>query len=258
MGPNPIFPGFDPPPFSNGPTTLQLELNQRAILERQAFLAELTLSDPQAELTNLQVCITARDAQGVLQPTHFTITPTVPTALPDLAPGSEPLHQQWLIVPAYLGLTEPTTYTLRGILTFQMGGVTYTVESLPVMILVQPQPQVHLEYFVPKYVRAGEPALLGVRAINRGAGAARNLRIASAYPRVVRQQGEPIAFAMLGTLENGALHPGDLQLDFGDIAPGEVVTGGWMLRFSYHGRFTELIVTCQHLDYQGMALSNLL
>jgi len=256
-GPYPSFPFLDPPPF-HGPSTIQLELSQSAVLERQAFLAELTLSNPQAELTDLEVCITARDAQGVLQPTHFVITPTVPTRLPDLAPGMEPVHQQWLIVPVYQGLTEPTTYTLRATLTFRQGEETYTVESLPAMVLVQPQPEVHLQYFVPRYVRAGEPVLLGVRAINRGAGAARNLHIASTYPRIVSQSGEPISFEMLGTLENGALRPGDMELNFGDIAPGQVVTGGWVMRFSHHGQFTHLGVRCQHLDYQGLALSNIL
>lgn len=182
----------------------------------------------------------------------------MPTALPDLEPGDEPVRQQWTIVPAYPGITEPTTYTLRATLVYTSVGATCVLTSLPEIILVQPQPEVHVEYFLPRYVRANEPVLLGVRAENQGAGAAQNLRIASAYPAIVSQQGQPVDFEMLGTFEDGELQPGDMLLNFGNVEAGSVVTGGWMMRFSYHGRFTELGVRCEHLDYQGMALSNLI
>ena len=63
---------------------------------------------------------------------------------------------------------------------------------------------------------------------------------------------------MVGTYEDGALKSGDYLLNFGDLAAGSVITGGWMLQFSYQGRLTNLSVNCNHQDYQGMALSNLL
>ncbi|HET89968.1 MAG TPA: DUF11 domain-containing protein, partial [Chloroflexi bacterium] len=256
-GKRPSFPSLEPPPFQ-GPTILQLKLNQSAMLERQAFLADLTLSQPQAEMSDLAVRIVARDRDGESQPAHFTITPTVPTALPDVAPGGGPVHQRWTIVPAYLDITEPTTYTLRAALDYTIDGVTYSVVSLPELIVVRPQPEVHLAYFVPEHVRAGAPVLLGVKAENRGHGTARNLRIASARPEIVSQVGRPVGFQMLGAFAGGELHQGDLLLDFGDVAPGETVVGGWMMTFSYHGQFTNLGMRCEHRDYQGMALSNLL
>ena len=251
------FPGLGTPRFDAG-AGIQLKVNQEAVLERQAFLVDLTLANPDIAMTNLSVNIMAYDSAGESQPTHFTITPTTPTALPDLLPGGADVRQQWVIVPAYLDITAPTVYTFRATLSYLVEGVPYILQSLPVDVIVHPQPEVHLTYFVQRYARANEPALLGVLAENRGAGTARNLHIASAYPKLLGQWGKRIDFDLLGTLENGVLQAGDLQLDFGDLAAGEVVSGGWVLSFSEAGYFTDLQVTCQQRDYQGMTLSNLL
>ncbi|MBN2003560.1 MAG: Ig-like domain-containing protein [Anaerolineae bacterium] len=257
-GPHPSFPGLSVPPLNSEYTVIRLAISQKAMLERQAFLATLSLSDPAAPMTGLSISISARDAGGVSRPTHFTITPTVPTAMPDLQPGGDAVSQQWTIVPASLDLTGPAQYSLYATVDFTVDGNTYQVRSLPEVIMVYPQPEVYLEYFVPAFVPAQEWVLLGVRAENRGAGVAKDLRIASAYPQILSQQGPPVSFSMLGTVKNGALAGGSLKLELGDIPPGGVVEGGWALQFSRQGMFKDLGVRCEHLDYQGMALSNLL
>ncbi|MCP4589229.1 MAG: DUF11 domain-containing protein [bacterium] len=257
-GPSPSFPNVESPPFGDGDgsTTVQLKLSQHAVLERQAFLAELALSNVITNLAELSVCITATDSSGVSRPDHFTITPTE-TYVDYLAQGGE-LVRQWTIVPADIDIAEPKTYLLQATIDYKVGDVWHTMTSLPETILVQPQPEVHIEYFMPRYVREGEAFLLGVQARNTGAGTARNLRIATAHPVLENQLEEPVSFTIAGTFENDTVQPGDMLLDFGDLPPSSTVLGGWMIAVSHHGRFTDLKVRCEHLDYKGMALSTLL
>jgi RHS repeat-associated protein/uncharacterized repeat protein (TIGR01451 family) len=256
LGVYPIFPDLEAYVHDEGDAIVKLEVSQNVVLERQAFLATLQVNNGLLPITDMQVSITARDANGESQPTHFTITPTVPTQLGDVAPGGS-VVQLWVIVPAYLDITEPATYTLRATMFYTVAGITQSVTSLPAVVLVQPQPEVHLQYHLPENARAGYPFLLGVTAENRGHGVAHNLRLDSAQPVITDQAEEPVSFHIEGTFEDGATRPGDMLLDFGDLEPGETATGGWMMVTSHHGRFLEWHVVCEHLDYQGMALSNL-
>ena len=245
----------DLPPPQDG--TVTLRLSQDGVLERQAFLATLRLNIGIESVDDLEVRITATDADGRCITDSFTVTPTVPTLFSDLAPGQS-IVQLWTIVPAYLDITEPAAYTLRATLIYTTAEVSHAVTSLPAVVWVYPQPEVHLSYYLPGHARANDPFLLGVRAENKGPGTARNLRIQSSQPEIIDPAEVPVSFHILGTFENGQLHPGDMLLNLGNIEPGKVVTGGWMMATSYHGTFIGLSYRCEHLDYRGMPLSNLI
>jgi uncharacterized repeat protein (TIGR01451 family) len=257
IGPYPYFPGPGAPPQHEGDAIVQMRLSQTMMLERQAFLATLSLNNGVLALDDLKVYITAENDAGESRPNDFTIAPAVPTGFGAQPPGSA-IEQQWVIVPADLDITEPTLYTLQATLAYTIANVFHELPLVPAVILVQPQPEVHISYFVPGFVRADEPFLLGVVAENRGAGTARNLRIQTTQPEIYDQAEEPVSFHLEGTFEGGAVHAGDLLLNFGDVPAGESLVGGWMMVSSHHGRFLDLTARCEHLNYQGMALSNLI
>jgi hypothetical protein len=68
-----------PPVYSYGHQQVRIEINQDVLLEREAFIATLGLTNTFTQsLQNMQVMIVISNATGLVTQ-HFAITPTIPT-----------------------------------------------------------------------------------------------------------------------------------------------------------------------------------
>ncbi|MBM3824808.1 MAG: hypothetical protein FJ404_18330 [Verrucomicrobia bacterium] len=96
------------------------------------------------------------------------------------------------------------------------------------------------------------PYSLGVLIHNRGRGAARNVRITSAQPKIIENsKGLLIDFEILATEVAGQNQTPSLTADFGNVDPGAVAVGRWLLRSSLQGLFIDYQATFEHLDGLG-------
>ena len=104
-------------------------------------------------------------------------------------------------------------YLVGATLNYKIGGDPQTITVTPDSIYVRPLPLLTLDYFLTQEVisddpftpaiEAPEPFTLGVRIKNTGAAIAKNVKIASAQPKIVEnQQGLLINFLITGSYLN--------------------------------------------------------
>ena len=96
------------------------------------------------------------------------------------------------------------------------------------------------------------PFELAVLIQNYGAGEARNLRIESGQPQIIENdKGLLIDFNIIGSELDGEPMQPSLNLNFGNIAPGDTTVGRWFMTSSLLDHFTEYEATFRHLDGLG-------
>ena len=130
------------------------------------------------------------------------------------------------------------------------------------VITVAPSPHLTVAYTLPRSVADGKDARIRVTVQNIGAGLARNLSIESLQPRIVENANNlPIGFTITGssnTADGSTFEPGNLNIQFGDIAPGGTVAGYWTLRAARRGYLIDAEVSkFTHEDYKGVKLDAL-
>ncbi|MRR10713.1 hypothetical protein EG831_11720, partial [bacterium] len=96
------------------------------------------------------------------------------------------------------------------------------------------------------------PYSLAVMVLNKGRGAARDVRIDSAQPKIVENEKGLLAdFKIIATqVETESLQP-SLSVEFGQIEPGTNMIGRWLLTSTILGGFIDYSATFQHLDGLG-------
>src|ERR1035438_1424408 len=96
------------------------------------------------------------------------------------------------------------------------------------------------------------PYSLGVLVQNQGYGVAHDFRITSAQPKIVdNEKGLLINFQIIGAQVGTQPVAPSLTVDFGDLAPGQVQEGRWLLTSSLQGLFVDYSATFQHVDSLG-------
>jgi|GEM_PF-4124500 len=87
---------------------------------------------------------------------------------------------------------------------------------------------------------------------NRGRGLARNFSITSGQPRIVdNAKGLLVNFDIIATEVAGRSLTPSLTANFGDIDPGGVSIGRWLLKSSLQGLFLDYKATLEHEDRFG-------
>jgi RHS repeat-associated protein/uncharacterized repeat protein (TIGR01451 family) len=244
------------PHFKGG--LVYLEIVQRISLEREAFTAKMMLSHAgglPVEDINVDILVTDDDGLSwIVEPGQgvggFLITPTIPTTLTNMVSGTQQAAM-WTLVPDGLNITEPQgrKFYVQAFMSYKVNGVTYNFETQRETITVMPQPFVLIDYFIPRYVWANEPFKIWIMATNLGWGAAKNLKVDSAQPRIVRNDsGLPINFEIIS----------DLLVNFGTLAPGQTETRFWSVVANHDGTFIDFKVACTHANYRGLPLSDLI
>ncbi|CAG0926683.1 partial putative deoxyribonuclease RhsB, partial [Thermoflexales bacterium] len=254
--------GAPPPVYSYGHQQVRIEINQDLLLEREAFIATLGLTNTFTQsLQNMQVMIVISNATGTQVTQHFAITPTLPTTLGDILVG-QGKRSQWTLVPGDLNITDANgqKFYVSAIMSYTVGGESFAIHTLAREITVKPQPKLVLDYYVPGPGAICTQFPLQVKVTNQGYGWARNLKIASAQPRLYdNPSGLLIGFNILSaTLGNQVIPNGSLTIPFGDLAPGEKKEGSWLLQSTLPGHFVEFWADFKHNDYLGLPLSPLI
>ncbi|TDS84591.1 choice-of-anchor U domain-containing protein [Comamonas sp. JUb58] len=266
---------------------VKIVIEQKLSLERQAFdakmvitngLADQKLENVSIELkfldanNNLVIATSDPNAQGA---TFFYRTDQV-TGITNLQNGviapKAVANINWLIIPAAgSGGSNPqgAVYYVGAKVSYTLDGKADSVEVAPESIVVRPQPELVLDYFLPRDVHAddpftpeteaAEPFTLGVRIKNQGAGASHKTKIDTAQPRIVEnRQGLAISFQILGGYVGDQPAGKSLLLDFGDIESGISKMGRWSMVTSLSGKFVEFSASFTHADSLGGAVTSLI
>jgi len=274
---------------------VKIEILQELTLERQAFEASMRITNSldSFALEDISVSVDFRDASG------STITATSDSSASDaaffirlddtqgvsgLASGADGAvahgvidpkgvgEIRWLIIPTAEsgGQTDDgALYFVGATLNYEYGGKRETVQVAPDSIVVKPQPQLTLDYFLTREVVADDaftpelepakPYTLGLRMTNTGYGTASNVQIDSAQPTIVEnEQGLAVDFKILGSYLDGQPASDSLLINFGNIPAREVSVGRWIMESSLSGEFTEFSANFTHADALGGELTSLL
>ncbi|KAF1722232.1 hypothetical protein CSC75_03055 [Pseudoxanthomonas wuyuanensis] len=263
---------------------VKIEIKQELTLERQAFDAEMRITNslPAIPLTHVSVDVKVTDENGV--PVTITTDPNDLTAKffirqtkddtsgSGQVPASSTAVLNWMLIPAPGSAGETPfgkRYLVGATLRYQFGTETHTMELNPDSILVKPMPSLTLDYFLTRdiiaddpfttEIEAPEPYTLGVRVKNSGLAAANKLKIDSAQPRIVENlQGLPINFVILGSYVQDMPATNSLLIDFGNIAPNSSKMGRWQMESNLAGTFVDFSATFTHSDELGGSLTSLL
>ena len=224
---------------------VKIVIEQKFSMERQAFDAKMVVTNGLADqkLENVSIELQFLDANNnavvaTVDPnaqgaTFFYRTDEV-TGISSLNGGTieakAVANINWLIIPAAgSGGRNPegAVYYVGAKVTYTLDGKTDTVNVTPEAIVVRPQPELVLDYFLPRDVYAddpftpdtevAEPFTLGVRIKNQGGGTSYKTKIDTAQPKIVEnRQGLAINFQILGGYVADQQAGKSLLLDFGD------------------------------------------
>lgn len=267
---------------------VKIEIKQELTLERQAFDAEMRITNslPATPLTEILVDVKVTDELGT--PVAITTDPNDLSAKFFLrqtqkqnientsgtgqVAAASTATINWLLIPAP-GAAGNTPfgkrYLVGATLRYRFGTETQEMVLNPDAITVKPLPSLTLDYFLTRDViaddpftpaiEAPEPYTLGVRVKNSGMASAKDLKIASAQPRIVEnQQGLPINFQIVGSYVQDVPATNSLLINFGDIASSTSKMGRWQMESNLAGRFVDFTATFTHSDELGGALTSLL
>jgi subtilase family serine protease len=247
-----------------------LRLDQNAVLTRDAFNATFQLDNNGVDpLGNISVNLVVKNAAGEDVTSLFGLErPTLTGAL-NAVDGTGALQPnsagsaQWLLIPTLDAAPQaPTNYSVGGTFSYTINGVAIGIPLSPAPITVQPNPQLYVNYFHQRDVFADDPYTpqiepsipysLAVMVQNRGYGIAHDFRITSAQPTIVdNQKGLLVDFKIIGEqVGNQPVSP-SLTVDFGDLAPGTIGIGRWLLTSTLQGLFVNYSATFEHVDPLG-------
>jgi hypothetical protein len=264
-------------PTINGPSyafqTLQgalvqvtLEIDQSAIIARDAFHATLQLTDNAgATVSNLSVNITVYDASNNVANSLFGIPAPQLNGL-NAVDGTGTLANgasgsgTWTIVPATNAAPQVATqFRVGGSFSYILNGEPVTIPLFPVPITVQPTPIFTVDYFLEHDVYGDDPftpqiepstpCALGILVKNIGYGSAYDFSITSAQPKIIQNSNDLlIAFQIIGTqLGTNQISP-SLTLDFGNLGPQSSADGLWYMTSTLEGQFISFAASYEHTD----------
>ncbi len=266
-----------PRPAGDGGICAQVRLLivQDAVLTRAGFSAALGIDNrsPDTGLTDLGFQLEFTDANGRSANALFEIRGPVLGGITSLdgtgqlAAGTAGTAQFTIVPSVDAAPLGATPYAVGGTLHYTDATGPVTIRLAPAPISVLPQPRLTVDYynqrdvysddpFTPE-IEPAEPYTLAVMLRNTGAGSARSVSIESAQPKIIENaKGLLIDFSILGTEVFDAdgtreLVP-SLVADFGDIAPGEVAIGRWLLRSTLQGFFVDYSATFKNRDPLGV------
>ena len=235
---------------------VRLSISQNATMERDAFWAGLGVYNRMNDnsIDNLDVDIVIRDGEGPANDKFFVRSPRLLGISSIEGGGSIPARgsakAQWLIIPKQgAGGTDSQgkLYNISANISYMVAGVRYELSTLDVQILVKPQPQIVLDYYIPSDVTANAPFKLAVKATNVGYGTARDFKISSAQPVIYdNAAGLMIDFKIRSGSESDLV-----DVNFGDLEPGESEFKWWEMVTTLDGTFTEFTGSYTHSPELG-------
>jgi hypothetical protein len=258
--------------------SVKIEILQEATFERSAFEARMKIKNALGDsLEKFRIDLSIKDSYGNDAYLDFFVKLQSITGIDtidgtqDISPDSES-EIRWLMIPspgAGGTQTEGKTYQVGAMASYAWQGQHEVVTITPDTILVLPQPELFLDYFIPHQVYGDDPFTpekepplaysLGVRVKNNGSGIATNLRIDTGKPEIVdNEQGLKIEFHIIGSEVNGDTGANSFRVDFGSIDPGACSNARWKMISSLSGKFIAFTTSFTHDDELGGQLTSLI
>ncbi len=260
------------PPVTGAIVSVRVQIDQTAIISRDAFHATLKLDNNSGSLiTGLKVTIIPQDALGNPAMNFFGISPPTLSGL-NAVDGSGSMgigasgSASWTIVPTTNAApTVPVQYAIGGTLSYLLNGQQVTIPFLPpTSITVWPCPILNVDYFLQHDVYSDDPftpqiepsipVALGLLVKNNGQGNAYGFTITSSQPQIITNANDlAVAFQLISS-QVGTKPPSpspSLTLDLGDIKPQGSAEGIWYLTSTLEGEFIDFSATYRHMDDFG-------
>ena len=240
--------------------SVTVQFSQKMTMTREAFEGTLTINNGHESqpMQNIDVNFVIRDENGVDCTNLFQInflsynnmTGTNGTA--DLAAQNTGSMVVQFIPTKMAAPVIAKQYSFGGSFSFidPFTGESMTYNLYPVDIMVNPSPDLYVNYFMQRDILGDDPltedriepiipAELGVIIHNRGAGTAKNVLLETAEPKIIEnEKGLAIDFAMYGAAFNGNERQlGLKEIPFGNIEPGRTGVGEWWFTSTLLGHF---------------------
>lgn len=249
---------------------VRIRLGQEAVVTRDAFIATLELDNNRSKtpLEKIEIALVIRDEQGRSSEYLFDIDPPQLAGIGDVdgggsLPAGRSAAAEWLIVPApQAACEEPRRYDVRGELAYVVAGEQVRVPLYPASILVLPNPQLEVKYFLERDVYSddpftdpiepAEPFSLGMMMTNHGCGAANDVAIVSSQPRIVEDERQRLLdFKITGTRVGPDDVPPSLNVRLGDIPSEGCTVVQWTMQSSLQGCFEDYDANFVYVDGLG-------
>ncbi|MBE0524306.1 MAG: PKD domain-containing protein [Methanosarcinales archaeon] len=241
---------------------IELSISQNVTMERDAFWAGLGIRNkmPDKNIDNVKVILHINSEDGVSANNQFFIKTPKLNGISNIdgtgvISPSGLATSRWLIIPkpGAGGINpEGARYNVSANISYSVDGVNFEVSTHEVEIVVKPQPEMVLDYFIPSDVIANKPFKLAVRVTNEGYGEARNFSIETAQPVIYyNPSGLLIDFEIIRSQLQGEERSNSLKVNFGNIQPGENKVAWWEMVASIDGTFTEFTGEYAHSSELG-------
>ncbi|MGB8170597.1 MAG: CARDB domain-containing protein, partial [Chthoniobacteraceae bacterium] len=256
---------------------VKMEIDQQAVLTRQAFLGtlEVTNGSETNTIEGVSVVLDIRDANGASANDKFFIKGPDVSGLADaggrgaLAPGAVGRLQYTFIPKRDAAPDAPTVYSFSGTLMYTDNGQQVSLPMLPSPVTVYPDARLVLKYFLKRdvysddpftpQVEPAEPFSLGLVVTNEGRGIAKNFSITSAQPKIIEnKKGLLIDFKIIGAQVGAEAREPSLTVNLGDIDPGEAQVAQFILTASLQGKFIDYQASYEHADELGGQATSLI
>lgn len=254
-------------------TSVTINITQKLVMTREAFEGTLTIynGNKTTAMQEIQLNLEIKDENGVLSNDLFHIETKALSILTGIdGTGTLGADQKGSATVLFIpekgaAPTVPKSYSFGGSFSYldPFTGVTVTKPLFPVTLDVNPSPDLYLHYFMQRDILGDDPltepvepivpAELAVMIQNDGYGAAKNVRIESAQPKIVEnEKGLAINFALIGSNLNGQpMQLGLTNISFGNIAPKTNAIGQWWFTSDLLGHFVSYETKLTHLDSRG-------
>jgi hypothetical protein len=260
--PRPILRKVEPISTSRFYEKVKLSISQQATLERDAFMATLAMTNKltRIPIQNVNVTLKITDTNGFEAVNNFHITaPTTENIEAINGTGTIDPNVtaivKWIIIPKLgAGGTDikGKTYFIQALITYNVNGTQFSVNTTREIINVKPQPLLILDYYIPSRVKANVPFKMAVKVTNIGNGTAYNLQIETAQPVIYENIAELLVdFRIVGSAKTGQPAGNSLKINFGDIPPGTSVIAYWIMVTSMDGAFLNFSASFVHVNELG-------
>jgi beta propeller repeat protein len=260
---------------------VKMVILQQLAIERIGFQAtlQITDNDPNNPITGFAANLTFENPQLSTNGTpndsssQFFVQPPTLQNISDvggngiIGPG-QTATITWFIIPTVTaGGTNATGiyYNIGASLSGQLNGVAIPATALlviPAPITVEPDAQLQITYFQPRdvigtdpYTGLGSPVpfTFGVLVQNVGYGPANNVMIDTQQPQITSNvQNLPLVAQLLGSRVNDStLSNADLNVNLGNLEPGQTTKGAWDMIVSLSGTFISVSASYMHSTALG-------
>ena len=275
----------DGTPVTGVCAVVRIQIDQQAVITRNAFVGTLQIDNGGDPISNLQVNLNfttpssmdmgmimgdmpANNDFAYADPLLTNITGKVDgTGM--VASGQTGSVQYTFIPTEDAAMGGPTTYNIGGSFSYVQDGMQITVPMVPATIEVLPDPKLQLNYFLQRdvigddpftpQVEPSEPFYLGLQVTNIGKGQANNFTITTSQPKIVdNEKGLLINFQIIGTQVGKQQETPSLTADLGTIAPGAAQTAEFVMLSSLQGKFISYSASFEHTDALGKTNTSLI